>query len=124
MIRYIEFVSDEWVGVNVEHKLQGFLLDRVPLIKKLKWRLFYNAKMIVGRYNNKHDNELLLPTYSYKLKYPYYEVGFGVENIFKFIRLDFVWRLNYNHHQYFDTRKNVLRDVPNFKIMFSFTTDF
>jgi hypothetical protein len=26
---------------------------------------------------------------------PYYEVGFGLENILKISRIDFTWRLNY-----------------------------
>lgn len=124
LMRYYEFISDEWIGINFEHRLQGFVLDRIPLIKKLKWRLVYNAKMVVGRYNNKHDTELLLPTYSNALSYPYYEAGVGVENIFKFIRIDCVWRLSYRHHEYLDLNTNMMRGVRNFGVFFTFTTDF
>ncbi|UKN01532.1 DUF5686 and carboxypeptidase regulatory-like domain-containing protein [Paracrocinitomix mangrovi] len=119
LMRYYEFISDEWVGINFEHRLQGFIMDRIPLIKKAKLRLVYNAKMIVGRYNNKHNEELLLPTYSYRLQYPYYEVGAGIENIFKFIRVDAVWRLSYRDH--IDSNGNQVR---NFGVFFTFKTDF
>ena len=119
LMRYYEFISDEWVGVNFEHHLQGFILDRVPLIKKLKWRLVYNAKMVVGRYNNKHNAELLLPFYSNRLTTPYYEVGVGVENIFKFIRIDATWRLAYR-----DNADSFGNPVRNFGVRFLFTTDF
>lgn len=119
LMTYYEFISDEWVGINFEHRLQGFIMDRIPLIKKLKWRMVYNAKMVVGRYNNKHNSELLLPSYSNELAQPYYEVGVGLENIFKFIRVDAVWRLAYRDHV-----NSLGNPVRNFGVMFMFTTDF
>ncbi|MEX1000479.1 MAG: DUF5686 family protein [Crocinitomicaceae bacterium] len=119
LMRYYEFISDEWVGVNFEHRLQGLIMDRIPLIKKLKWRLVYHAKMVIGRYNNKHNAELLLPTYSNKLTYPYYEAGIGLENIFKFIRVDAVWRLSYRDHL-----KDNGETVNNFGVLFTFYSDF
>ena len=119
LMRYYEFISDEWVGVNFEHRLQGFIMDRIPLIKKLKWRLVYNAKMVVGRYNNKHNAELLLPAYSNRLTTPYYEVGVGLENIFKFIRVDATWRLAYRDHV--DQNGDQVR---NFGVQVRFSSDF
>ncbi|MDX1629541.1 MAG: DUF5686 family protein, partial [Fulvivirga sp.] len=119
LMRYYEFISDEWVGINFEHRLQGFIMDRIPLIKKLKWRLVYNAKMVIGRYNNKHNEELLLPSYSNSLTYPYYEAGVGIENIFKFIRVDAVWRLSYRDHL-----KDNGEQVNNFGVLFTFYSDF
>lgn len=124
LMRYYEFISDEWVGINFEHRLQGIIMDRIPLLKKLKLRLLYNAKMVVGRYNNKHNAELILPSYSHKLAYPYYEVGVGLENIFKFIRIDAVWRLSYRDHTFYDQKDNIDRTVRNFGVFATFTTDF
>ncbi|MBD3637315.1 MAG: carboxypeptidase-like regulatory domain-containing protein [Crocinitomicaceae bacterium] len=124
LMRYYEFISDEWVGVNFEHRLQGFFMDRIPLIKKLKLRLVYNAKMVIGRYNNRHSSELLLPTYSKRLQYPYYEVGVGLENILKFIRIDAVWRLSYRDHVYYLPGDPVPKNVRNFGVFFTFTSDF
>ena len=124
LLRYYEFISDEWVGINFEHRLQGFILDRIPLIKKLKWRLVYNAKMIVGRYNIKHNSELIFPSYSHVLNHPYYEAGVGIENIFKFFRVEAVWRLSYRDHTYFDSRDNTTKQVTNFGVFATFATDF
>ncbi len=119
LMTYYEFISDEWVGVNFEHRLQGFIMDRIPLIKKLKLRMVYSAKMVVGKYNNKHNAELILPAYSNRLQQPYYEVGVGLENIFKFIRIDAVWRLSYRDHV-----NSLGNPVRNFGVMFMFTSDF
>ena len=94
-------------------------MDRIPLIKKLKWRLVYNAKMVIGRYDDKHNGELLLPTYSNELVRPYTEVGLGLENIFKFIRVDAVWRLSYRDHV-----NSLGNPVRNFGVIFMFTSDF
>lgn len=119
MMYYYEFISDEWVGANFEHHLQGFIMDRIPLIRRLKLRLVYGAKMVVGRYNDKHNSELILPFYSNKLSSPYYEASVGLENIFKFIRVDALWRLSYRDN--LDLYGNQVR---NFGVKFAFTYDF
>jgi hypothetical protein len=116
LLDYYEFVSDTWVGVNFEHRLQGLILDKVPLINKLKWRIVYNAKAVVGTFNDKHSSVMLLPTYTKKLSLtkPYIEAGVGIENIFKFIRIDAVWRLSYLDSP----------DARKFGVKFTFTGDF
>ncbi|MGV6861536.1 MAG: DUF5686 family protein [Putridiphycobacter sp.] len=116
LLNYYEFVSDTWVGLNFEHRLQGFILDKVPLIRKLKWRLVYGAKGVIGTFDQKHLSEMLLPSYTKTLSFtkPYMEASIGVENIFKFIRIDAIWRLSY-------------LDTPNitkFGVKFTFTGDF
>lgn len=97
LLRYYEFVSDTWAGVSYEHHLQGFILDKVPLVRRLKWRLVYGGKAVVGSFNNKHLSEMILPPYTKTLSFnkPYVEVSAGVENVFKFIRIDALWRLTY-----------------------------
>jgi hypothetical protein len=119
LMNYYEFISDEWVGVDFEHHLQGFLLDRVPGVRKLKLRTVYGARMVVGKYNNKHNEVMLLPAYSQKFSSPYYEVSVGLENILKFIRIDAVWRLAYRDN--LDLYGN---PVSNFAVKFKFITDF
>ena len=37
-------------------------------------------------------------------KEPYMEASVGIENIFKFLRLDYVWRLNYRDHPDIQTK--------------------
>lgn len=119
LMNYYEFISDQWVRVLFEHHLQGFVMDRIPLIRKLKLRMVYSGKMVIGTYNEKHNNELLLPFYSNQLTSPYYEAGVGLENIFKFIRIDAIWRLSYRDN--LDLRGN---PIANFGVKFMFTSDF
>lgn len=119
LLNYYEFVSDEWVGINFEHYMMGFILNRIPLIRKLEFRGVYSVKMLVGKYNDKHNTEMLLPFYSHKFSYPYYEVSFGFENILKFIRVDAIWRLSYRDHV-----NQIGEPINNFGVKFTFTADF
>lgn len=116
LMNYYEFISDQWIGANFEHQLQGFILDKIPLVRKLKWRLLYGGKIVFGKLKVKHESEMLIPTYSHQLSYtkPYSEVHLGVENILKFIRVDAIWRLSYLNHE----------DITNFGVKFTFTGDF
>lgn len=119
LMHYYEFISDEWVGINFEHYLMGLITDRIPLIKKLELRIVYSAKMVVGRYNPKHESEMLLPSYSHQFTKPYYEVSAGFENILKIIRIDAIWRLSYRDHV------DVYGEpIKNFGVKFTFSYDF
>src|SRR5690606_28186166 len=46
LMNYGEFVSDRYIALQYQHKLEGFLLNRIPLMKKLKWRLVGSANVI------------------------------------------------------------------------------
>ncbi len=95
MMNQYEFISDQYVGVNMEHNLGGGLLKYIPLLKRLKWRQFYNAKGLIGSLNA--DNMALNFNKGFTFRTlnntPYLEVGTGIENIFKVLRVDFVWRV-------------------------------
>ena len=67
-------------------------------MRKLKWREVISLRTIAGNLSDRHKAELILPEESYELNVPYVEAGIGVENIFKFIRIDFMKRLNYLDH--------------------------
>ena len=97
LLNYYEFVSDTWVGFNYQHQLQGLLLDRIPLIRKLKWRTVYGVKAVMGHYKHKNSKDIILPSYTSTLNSfkPYAEATIGIENIFKFLRIDGIWRLTY-----------------------------
>ncbi len=94
-MRRYEFISDVYAQLMIDHHFRGFLLDKIPLMKKLKWRSLLTAKSAIGSLSraNQKANELNnLNTLSRK---PYVEAGVGIENILKFIRIDGVWRLTY-----------------------------
>lgn len=92
LMNFMEFYVDEYAQLAVAHHFEGWILDRIPLIKKLKLRSFVFAKGLIGdaRIDNPYLNDL--PVSTAILQQPYYEWGFGIENIIKFARVDFVWR--------------------------------
>ena len=111
MMNYMEFVSDEYAQINMSYGFNGWLLNRVPLIRNLKLREHITFKALWGKVNDwnkpEYHPELLkfpvdedgIPTmYSLENK-PYMEASVAIDNIFKVLRLDLVKRLNYLDHQ-------------------------
>lgn len=93
---FYEFISDRYVGGYLEQHFVGLIFDRIPLIKKLQWRLVASARATYGAVDKRHNEALLIPTFTKKFtNTPYTELSVGVENIFKFGRVDLVYRLNY-----------------------------
>lgn len=104
LMNYGEFVSDHYAALQYQQYLEGFLLNRIPLLNKLKWRLLATSNVIMGgmRQSNQDlistvspDGSETLPVGFFKNGKPYVELGYGVENIFKLLRVDFVHRLSY-----------------------------
>jgi hypothetical protein len=95
MMNYYEFASDEYASIYAEQHLQGFFLNRIPLIKKLELREVASVKILYGRLSNNNLNVMEFPKGLTSLTVPYYEASVGVENIFKVLRIDAMWRLSY-----------------------------
>jgi hypothetical protein len=104
LMDFFEFASDRYASLKYRHHFEGFLLNKVPLIKKLKWRAVANANVLYGSVSDK--NILNTPTTGPQGQdlttfgkldpsVPYVEVGYGIENIFKFFRVDAFHRLTY-----------------------------
>lgn len=107
----MEFISDEYASWDLTYYMNGNLLNRLPLVKKLKWREVFCFRGLWGHLTDKNnpmnggDGLYLFPDGSYTLgKAPYMEASVGIENIFKFLRLDYVWRLNYRDHPGIQTK--------------------
>lgn len=97
LMNYQEFVSDTYASIFWDHHFTGFFLNKIPLFRKLKWREIIGAKVLWGSYNIEKHNNINLPGNMKGLeKQPYTEFSVGLENIFKIIRVDGVWRFNYN----------------------------
>ncbi|MDR0801085.1 DUF5686 family protein [Fluviicola sp.] len=93
---YFEFISDRYVGGFVEHHWQGLLFDRIPLIKKLKWRLVTSGRITYGAISPKHTAAMIIPSFTKQFGHiPYAEASVGIENIFKLGRVDLVWRITH-----------------------------
>ena len=107
LMNYLEFTNDFYVSWNTQHFFGGFIFNKIPLLKKLKWREVVSFKGIWGQLsdgNNPDKNPQLIQflkdengnaqTTSLQAK-PYMEVSAGVGNIFKIVRVDFIQRLTY-----------------------------
>lgn len=100
-MNFFEFVSDEWASVWATYHAEGLVLNKIPLMRRLKWREVVSAKALVGNYNL--DNDRILSrdfNYDgrpdiYTLSKPFVEAALGIENIFKVLRVDAIWRLSY-----------------------------
>ncbi|MBX2966461.1 MAG: carboxypeptidase-like regulatory domain-containing protein [Cyclobacteriaceae bacterium] len=100
LMNFGEFFSDRFVSLQYRQYFEGFLLNRVPLMRKLNWRLTGLANVIYGDLRNENlavSEPLPFPIGNNNLSIdrPYLELGYGVENIFRFLRVDFVHRLSY-----------------------------
>ncbi|WP_374948332.1 DUF5686 family protein [Mucilaginibacter sp.] len=107
LMNFQEFVSDHYASIAIDHNFNGFLFNRVPLLKKLKLREIIDFKSLWGgvrsENNPANDNSLLrFPgsngtsggTHALSAK-PYMEGSVGVGNIFKLLRVDLVKRFTY-----------------------------
>jgi len=92
MMNYYEFASDQYASLYLEQHFQGFFLNRFPLIRRLKWREVVTGKFLIGNINDKNKQVLTFPDGLGEVSKPYAEFGVGVENIFKVIRIDALWR--------------------------------
>jgi len=95
MMNYYEFASDQYVSLYYEHHFQGFFLNHFPLLRRLKWREVATAKYLIGSISNENMQVLQFPVGLGEVSKPYMEVSVGVENIFKVIRVDALWRLTH-----------------------------
>lgn len=126
MMNFFEFISDRYVTVLVENHWDGLILDRIPLIKKLKWRTVTSVRAAYGEINPDHENIMILPTFTKSFgNEPFVECSVGIENIFTLIRVDAFWRLT--HQIPLDpSQKNIFGGTrnPNFGIRARYSFNF
>ncbi|MDA0194551.1 MAG: DUF5686 family protein [Bacteroidetes bacterium] len=103
---FFEFVSDSYVELKYRHQFEGLILNKIPLMKKLKWRLVGNANFAMGSVRSENLEEInvlvdkcdgtqRLPFTTFDGAKPYIELGGGIENIFKFFYFGIMQRMTY-----------------------------
>lgn len=101
LMDFFEFAADQYLAADYEHQFNGLIMNRIPLAKKLKWRSFVNTKAVYGTMSEANraymplDNPNFTNPSFFSNGKPYVEMGYGIENIFRFIRVDFIHRLTY-----------------------------
>ncbi len=123
LMNYYDYITDEYASLHLEQHFNGFIFNRIPLIKKLKWRSLATFRIVYGGISkeniaiNKSNISYNAPTNK-----PYYEYGFGIENIgygnIRFFRIDAIWRGDYT-----PSLNNVATPTPKFGIRIGIQTD-
>jgi hypothetical protein len=111
LMNFMEFVSDNYAAVNTDLYLNGFIFNKIPLLKKLKLREVGSFKILYGGirdennpaknqdvYNFPKAEPLGVPTTYSLSRAPYMEASVGIANIFKFLRVDVIKRFAYLDH--------------------------
>ena len=109
LVNFFEFVSDESLELILNHYFGGLFFNRIPLFKKLKFREVIGTKAVWGTMSPENKN--IYPTtdasgrsvdYFTALRpnQPYVEVFAGIDNILRFFRIDFIYRLTYLNEPY------------------------
>ena len=116
LLSNLEFLNDRYASLMAEWDLNGWLFNRIPLLKRLKWRECVGINMLWGQLTNKNnpssmdytDPDLFYfpghfradGTYEQNTvrmdeNKPYAEWRIGIHNIFKLIEIDYVRRITY-----------------------------
>lgn len=103
-MRPMEFVTDQYAALFATYHLKGWILNKIPLIKRLRLREVAGFNILYGSLSGKNNPEGDNRTGLFKLpdgtsnlgEKPYMEYSVGIENILGFIRIDYIRRLTYN----------------------------
>jgi len=108
MTNSMEFAADQFVKFSYEHELNGYILNKIPLVKKLKLREIFGVRAFYGEIS-KNNNPYLSAdvvyfdrnadgqTITHALnRKPYCEGYLGLDNILNVLRVQYFYRFNYN----------------------------
>lgn len=106
LMKPMEFISDEALSWDLTYWGNGILMNRLPLIKRLRLREVISMRGIWGSLSDKNNparggGVFLFPTdvpCQPMDNKPYMEAGVGLDNILTILRIDYVWRLTYRDH--------------------------
>ena len=107
MLNNMEFLNDRYVSLMACWELDGKILNRIPLLRKLKWREILEIKGLWGGLSEKNNPWASQNEESPVLMHfpegcsimdgrkPYLEFSIGIQNIFNLLQVQYVRRLNY-----------------------------
>ncbi len=107
LVNSMEFLNDRYASADISWDLNGKIFNRIPLLKKLKWREYIGVKCLWGTLTDKNNPYLAQNSASDVLmafpdgsrimdkNKPYTELVVGIHNIFKLLHVEYTRRLNY-----------------------------
>ena len=117
----MEFLMDEYASLYATYFFKGWILNRIPGINKMKLRGVVGVSAVYGGLTKKNNPFVHTGSGIYDIpqtatfnkngyyiagstsspigKLPYIEINAGFENIFKFIRIDYIRRITYNDYK-------------------------
>ncbi len=126
LMNRFEYYSDSYAGFQMEHNIEKKLINLIPFLRKTKIRQFWNVKGVWGNMNssNRVFNRTELGPYQLRSlrDHTYLEYGTGFDNIFRFFRIDFVWRQAPPYPSNFSPSR--MQPVQNFGIFGSLRLQF
>ncbi|PKQ61428.1 hypothetical protein BZG02_15865 [Labilibaculum filiforme] len=94
LLHHASFAHNLYTNTHLHINGGGIILNRIPLVKKLKLREIVSLKIHHGKLNHSYKGVFDLPDYyENNKKSPYGEIGFGLANIFKILRVEYVRQL-------------------------------
>jgi hypothetical protein len=89
-----EYLSDRYAGFRFNHTIGPGIFRLIPFTQKLKWRQLWTFNAVWGSLSDFNKNENKADEYFKTLNgRSFMEIGTGVENIFRVLRIDCIWRL-------------------------------
>lgn len=112
LINNMEFLNDRFASLSLSYDMNGKLFNRIPLLKKLKWREMFRVRALWGSLTDKNNpfvsqnSDLFrFPTrdgqytsFAMDPKVPYIEGSVGIYNIFKLLHVEYVHRFTYRNN--------------------------
>lgn len=117
LINNMEFLNDRYASLMLSWDMNGKIFNRIPLLKKLKWREYIACNVLWGTLTKKNnpflernatdgrllhfpghfnaDGSYTYTSHAMDYKKPYVEVIAGIHNIFKIFHIEYVRRLTY-----------------------------
>jgi hypothetical protein len=94
LLHHASFAHNLYTNIHLDYNGGGVFLNRIPFIKTLKLREIISLKSHYGGLNNSYKGVFDLPQYySNTQTVPYAEIGFGITNIFKVLRVEYIRQL-------------------------------
>ncbi|HXB90734.1 MAG TPA: DUF5686 family protein, partial [Puia sp.] len=124
LMNRFEYISDRYAGFSVEHNFEKKLLNLLPFLRRTPLRQFWNLKAVWGDLSDANRRLNLQDFATYRFRSlrgnAYVEAGTGIDNIFRYFRVDCVWRFAPPQKVFM----NMENSVANFGVFGSFHFQF